>query len=40
MDKRLTQASKYRAPVDEMTELTGQYKSRYMTLYLWGQIDI
>lgn len=30
MDKRLTQASSRRAPVDEVIALTGQYESRYM----------
>ena len=29
-DKRLSQASRRRAPVDEVIELTDQYKSRYM----------
>ena len=29
MDKRLSQASRRRAPVDEVMELTSQYKSRY-----------
>jgi|TARA_B100002003_G_C14138993_1_gene547775 transposase len=30
LDKRLSQASSRRAPVDEIIALTGQYESRYM----------
>lgn len=44
LDKRLTQASSRRAPVDEVMELIGQYKSRYMGwnvkhFYSWYKKD-